>query len=53
MNESQRREWLETLLTSQLVALLHVADLYHISAAWDRAQMINNLSRVEGIEITK
>lgn len=53
MNDSERREWLGSLLDSQLCALCHVAGLYSISADWDRAKMISELSKIEGIEIPK
>ena len=54
MNESQRREWLGTLLTPQLCALCYVAGIHNISTVYgDRQAMINNLCLVEGIEIPK
>ena len=54
MNESQRREWLGTLLNSQLCALCHVAGLANISTVYGkREMMIDNLCLVERIEIPK
>jgi len=51
MNESQRRAWLETLLDSQLRALLSVNGFSH--SVGIRPEMISVLAEIEGVETPK
>lgn len=55
MNESERREWLFDLSTSQLMSLCYTAGLWNEAKInmWDIPTMVSKLTPIEGIEVPR